>query len=306
VVVESKMNKRYLPPGMQHAAQAYELLTDHCMHFLKGSEIKIALYIVRRTIGFGKERDRIALDQFCHGIKTRKGRQLDRGTGLSRRAAQQALDGLNARGLLSEVLKAGKANEYSLNWKTILEHSQNGTSAESSLPTDAKSTPVPAQQMHPQPSVQISVVQTSVKEDLDCPNRKKRDSSGHVPDGNSARSKGKASATPKPVPKYPDLRRLLEAYMSGSPSRPGAPPDRIVAEVMDAAPYGATEQDVCDCLVYLFEERELYPSAKGGPRSWEWFPVVVLDYFSKRSRREDAARAGGSDFWLTDGSGRAY
>jgi hypothetical protein len=289
---------------MKHAAQAYEFLTDHCMHFLKGSEIKIALYIVRRTIGFGKERDRIAFDQFCHGIKTRHGRQLDRGTGLSRRAAQQALDGLKGHGLLSEIVEIGEANEYGLNWQTILEHSQNGTSAESSLPTDAKSTPVPAQEMHPQPSVQISVVQTSVKEDLDCPNRKNRDSSGRVPEGNSTGSKGKASAaTPKPVPKYPALRRVLEAYMSESPSRLGAPPDRIVSEVMDAALYGATEQDVCDCLYYFFEKRGLYPGAEGGPRSWEWFPVVVLDYFSKRSRREDAARARGSDFWLTDGSG---
>ena len=81
---------------MKHGSETYEFLIDHCMYLLRGSELKIVLYMVRRTIGFGKENDQIVLDQFCHGIKTRGGRQLDKGTGLSRRAAQSALDGLMA------------------------------------------------------------------------------------------------------------------------------------------------------------------------------------------------------------------
>jgi hypothetical protein len=218
--------------------------------------------------------------------------------GISRRQTIRHIRELEADGLIRPQRTAGKVSHYVFLWHPAF--------------TSDKLSPQPVPDCHPTSdklSPKESNRRESVeerKEDLDCPNRKNRDSSGRVPEGNSTGSKGKASATPRPVPKYPALRRALEAYMSGSPSRPGAPPDRIVAEVMDAAPYGATEQDVCDCLVYFFEERCLYPGAEGGPRSWEWFPVVVLDYFSKRGRREDAARARGSDFWLTDGSGRAY
>jgi hypothetical protein len=292
------MSERYLPPGIKHAAQAYELITDHCMYFLKGSELKIALYIVRRTIGFGKERDRIALDQFCHGIKTRNGRQLDRGTGLSRRAAQQALDGLKGHGLLSEIVETGKANEYGLNWQAILQHSQKSTIAESSPPTSAKNTPVPAQEMRPQPSVQISVVQPSVKKELDCAteNRKRRDSSSRSSSSDCSPSVQKP---PSKCTRYPKLKSMLARYMDihGGTVHPS---DRTVVEVMDAAG-GATEEEVGKCLEYLYNERGLRPGTENGPRRFAWFVTVVADYFDKRRRRAEVARAGGREFWSGDG-----
>ena len=57
---------------------------DKLMTELSFAELKIVLYVARRTYGFGKQSDTISLDQLATGIKTRDGRVLDSGTGLSR------------------------------------------------------------------------------------------------------------------------------------------------------------------------------------------------------------------------------
>lgn len=48
---------------------------------LTEAELRVLLYIVRRTFGFKKDSDAISLNQMIHGIKTRGGRVLDQGTG---------------------------------------------------------------------------------------------------------------------------------------------------------------------------------------------------------------------------------
>jgi len=86
---------------------------------LTGAELKVLLYIVRRTFGFGKSADAISLRQICSGITTRDGRVLDQGTGLSRKAASQAVQSLEAKGLIrvERVLAedgVNQVNVYSL------------------------------------------------------------------------------------------------------------------------------------------------------------------------------------------------
>jgi hypothetical protein len=67
---------------------------------LTGSELKVLLYIVRRTFGFKKDADRISLTQICESIVTREGKVLDRGTGLSRTSASRAVRALESLGLI--------------------------------------------------------------------------------------------------------------------------------------------------------------------------------------------------------------
>ena len=74
---------------------------DVWLSVLTPSELRILLYIVRRTFGFGKDADAISLRQICEGIRTRAGRILDHGTGLSRRAAFQGVQSLEKRGLIT-------------------------------------------------------------------------------------------------------------------------------------------------------------------------------------------------------------
>ena len=76
-------------------------LFDEWLSVLSFAELKVLLYIIRRTFGFKKDSDAISLRQITEGITTRDGRVLDRGTGLSRKAAFQAVHSLEGRGLLT-------------------------------------------------------------------------------------------------------------------------------------------------------------------------------------------------------------
>ena len=80
--------------------QIPDILFDRLMPQLSGSELKVLLYVMRRTYGFKKESDRISKSQMENGITTRDGRRLDYGTGLSRRAVRTAVDSLVERGVL--------------------------------------------------------------------------------------------------------------------------------------------------------------------------------------------------------------
>ena len=75
-------------------------LFDEWLSVLSFAELKVLLYIIRRTFGFKKDSDAISLRQITEGITTKDGRVLDRGTGLSRKATFQAVQSLEERGLL--------------------------------------------------------------------------------------------------------------------------------------------------------------------------------------------------------------
>lgn len=72
-------------------------LFDALMAALTGAELKVLLYICRRTFGFKKASDTISLNQIANGIVTKAGRTLDHGTGLSKRHVQRALKSLEAK-----------------------------------------------------------------------------------------------------------------------------------------------------------------------------------------------------------------
>src|SRR3954471_22121487 len=72
-------------------------LFDELLADLSGAELKVLMYICRRTFGFKKESDTISLSQIASGIITRDGRVLDKGTGLSKRHVQRALKRLEEK-----------------------------------------------------------------------------------------------------------------------------------------------------------------------------------------------------------------
>ncbi len=86
------------------AAPAYtqtpDEVFDWIMAYLKGAELKVLLYIVRRTFGFKKAADAISIDQLCNGIVRRDGRRLDLGTGLKRPTVLTALRSLREKNLI--------------------------------------------------------------------------------------------------------------------------------------------------------------------------------------------------------------
>ena len=111
--------------------QVPDELFDELMAYLSGAELKVLLYIIRRTFGFKKDSDNISLSQICHGIKTREGEVLDNGTGLSLSTVQIALKGLLEKNCVltarnRSVEKGDEPTTYSLNTLPYTENRQGG------------------------------------------------------------------------------------------------------------------------------------------------------------------------------------
>lgn len=89
--------------------QVPDQLFDVLMPLLSGAELKVLLYIMRRTFGFKKDSDSISFSQITAGIRTADGRQLDSGTGLSKSTAISAINGLEEKNVIKRV-RSKKAN----------------------------------------------------------------------------------------------------------------------------------------------------------------------------------------------------
>src|SRR3954469_25531350 len=71
-----------------------DVLFDELLHVLDNAELRVLLYIVRRTYGFKKSSDDISTGQMVDGIVKRDGTILDKGTGLARTSVKRAIRGL--------------------------------------------------------------------------------------------------------------------------------------------------------------------------------------------------------------------
>ena len=80
--------------------QTPDVFFDWVAPFLPEIELRVLLYLIRRTLGFKKQGDQITIDQIAGGIVTRDGTRLDWGAQLGERSVQRALSGLEAKGLI--------------------------------------------------------------------------------------------------------------------------------------------------------------------------------------------------------------
>jgi phage replication O-like protein O len=103
---------------------------NELLPLLTGAELKVLLYICRRTFGFKKDYDRISLDQMINGIRKKNGKVLDTGTGLSKASVARALKKLSGKNIItrhrnSSSKRGHEPTTYSLNMLAPL--SQNKT-----------------------------------------------------------------------------------------------------------------------------------------------------------------------------------
>lgn len=85
-----------------------DILFDQLLTELSGAEIKVVLYIIRRTAGFKKNTDAISFNQFLNGITTREGKVLDKGCGIKDRTTlSKTLASLEKK----KCIKASKGND---------------------------------------------------------------------------------------------------------------------------------------------------------------------------------------------------
>ena len=78
--------------------QVPDELFDELLPELSGAELKVLLYIIRRTFGFKRDSDNISLSQMLNGVRARDGTVFDRGAGVSKPTLLQALRSLEERG----------------------------------------------------------------------------------------------------------------------------------------------------------------------------------------------------------------
>jgi hypothetical protein len=83
--------------------QVPNVLIDGALDILGLAELKVIIFIIRRTLGFNKLSDRISISQFEKGICTRNGRWLNHGTGLCRKSINRALNSLEKSGLIKRI-----------------------------------------------------------------------------------------------------------------------------------------------------------------------------------------------------------
>jgi len=100
--------------------QVPDELFDELLSELSGAELKVLLYVIRRTFGFKKDSDLISLSQMVNGIEKKDGTILDKGTGLHKDSVIKAAKSLVEKGILLKTLKNSAkhgftATEYALN-----------------------------------------------------------------------------------------------------------------------------------------------------------------------------------------------
>jgi hypothetical protein len=140
-------------------------LFDDQLPDLSGAELKVLLYIIRRTFGFKKESDNISLNQLLHGITTKEDVVLDRGTGLSKKTLLDTIRNLIEKNLIISERRRSKEKgdeptTYRLN---ILGETTENTNT----PPGVKSTPGGGIKTTPHPSdknytTQETVIQETV------------------------------------------------------------------------------------------------------------------------------------------------
>jgi len=93
---------------------------------LTEAELRVLLYVVRRTFGFKKERDAISISQMTSGIKTRDGKVLDAGTGMSKSAVWRGVQGLVKKGVLQVERALSEQGDYETNVYSLRFRGQAG------------------------------------------------------------------------------------------------------------------------------------------------------------------------------------
>ena len=118
------------PLHIPNSTQVPDRLFDELLPDLSLGELRVLLYIIRRTFGFQRREDKVSLTQLTRGITRKNGKVLDRGTGLHRETVTAALRSLEDKGLIASNRRESRKNgNLSSNYRLCLdsEHPEDPT-----------------------------------------------------------------------------------------------------------------------------------------------------------------------------------
>lgn len=107
------------------------IIVEQWLTTLSHNELRVLIYICRRTWYYRKEADTITLDQFVNGVTARNGTKVDSGCGCSQSSVQRALASLEKHGLVRIQRRGRHASLYSLTSHPLIGHSSDQLKASS-------------------------------------------------------------------------------------------------------------------------------------------------------------------------------
>lgn len=134
---------------------------------LTEAELRVLLYIIRRTFGFGKNADAISLRQLTDGITARDGRILDLGTGMSRKGVIGGIKGLQQKGIIEVHKQKDQRGDSEINVYNL--RFREGVVTLSNYPGYLKSLPLVTSGNPQESALQESVEQQPADTDLTPP-----------------------------------------------------------------------------------------------------------------------------------------
>jgi hypothetical protein len=126
---------------ISHDTPVPDILFDELLTVLSWDELKVLLYIIRRTRGFKKSEDTISLSQFTDGITTQDGKILDSGCGIKKRSrVSDTLKKLEKGGYIEIVRPKAKTGliTYRLCYKTTATSTRDATDPSQTDARDAR------------------------------------------------------------------------------------------------------------------------------------------------------------------------
>ena len=101
---------------------------------LTEAELRVLIYIIRRTFGFHRDADAISVSQMVSGISSVDGEILDSGTGMSKSAVWRGTKGLVEKGVLQVARLQNPDGEYETNVYSLRFAEEAGVSLQESNP----------------------------------------------------------------------------------------------------------------------------------------------------------------------------
>jgi hypothetical protein len=154
----TQKHQPYKFPGFStpNYTQVPDVVFDQLLQILSGAELKVLLYIIRRTFGFKKASDDISLNQMLNGIVRKGGERLDSGCGIKNRTTlSQALQSLESMGIILKKRNASPQKKdlpttYSLRLAPI---ANPDPPEESNQKRGTEIVPLPVRKSYPQETV---------------------------------------------------------------------------------------------------------------------------------------------------------
>jgi hypothetical protein len=284
--------------GSPNYTQVPDELFDQLMPDLSGAELKVLLYIIRRTFGFKKNSDPISFNQFLDGIKGKDGKILDRGCGIkSRDKLNNALKSLLSKGIITAEKRAdtkgGKQTTvYSLRFRTEV------SSQEASTETVLGGSPQKGPGVVPKRDLQETVKQetenlSSIRDESSQKNEKTDEPEQGRPEPLAA----------QPTVSYEEFVQLQQAHQQQPPEEsreevnPAPQPAGLTRQYLRTARTRATQQFTAYGLASI---ASVLPKPAPAKRTYSEERQVLVDVIA------DLAREFRDEAQLTESVSRAY